>query len=354
MAAAIALLVLVAGGLAWVFVPQPAMASMFDWSRPAGDPDALHRRQLQRHYRLARQRGWRQRRGVARSRVSGCPHSRAAHRASIRSIRRWSVRSPRSTKPRRRSGVSEAWVTAARGSSSTSRCAARLAASSPSSIRQRANPGSAAPRSARSRCRSCSNCSLSRVRSRPRGRTHRRSRSMPDRWRRRRSRSSGARRMAFIFFIPCAIETLSAQGGLNYVRARMALPEFAKANVRTEGRRVYVDLTWPLDGEDDRADAAADDASAPRGTGMRPPRAGAPSRRATRRSSDAQAAGRAVSRGDSSRSINASARSVRSCCPPRSQDRRTSMRRSIRRSRRSKPHWSGCSVPPQKPGSISC
>ena len=33
----------------------------------------------------------------------------------------------------------------------------------------------------------------------------------------------------------------------------MALPEFAKANVRTEGRRVYVDLTWPLDGEDARA-----------------------------------------------------------------------------------------------------
>ena len=35
-AAAVLLLVLVAGGLAWVFVPQPAMASMFDWSKPAG------------------------------------------------------------------------------------------------------------------------------------------------------------------------------------------------------------------------------------------------------------------------------------------------------------------------------
>ena len=37
-AAAILLLVLVAGGLAWVFVPQPAMASMFDWSKPAAIP----------------------------------------------------------------------------------------------------------------------------------------------------------------------------------------------------------------------------------------------------------------------------------------------------------------------------
>jgi hypothetical protein len=46
-----------------------------------------------------------------------------------------------------------------------------------------------------------------------------------------------------------SIETLAAQGGLNYLRARIVLPEFAKANVRTEGKRVYVDLTWPLDAE---------------------------------------------------------------------------------------------------------
>ena len=50
-----------------------------------------------------------------------------------------------------------------------------------------------------------------------------------------------------------SIETLAAQGALHYVRARVTLPEFAKANVRTEGRRVYVDLTWPLDSEDPRA-----------------------------------------------------------------------------------------------------
>jgi hypothetical protein len=50
-----------------------------------------------------------------------------------------------------------------------------------------------------------------------------------------------------------SIETLAAQGGLNHLRARVTLPEFAKANVRTEGRRVYVDLTWPLDSEQARA-----------------------------------------------------------------------------------------------------
>jgi hypothetical protein len=50
-----------------------------------------------------------------------------------------------------------------------------------------------------------------------------------------------------------SVETLAAQGALHYVRARIALPEFAKANVRTEGRRVYVDLTWPLEEEDRRA-----------------------------------------------------------------------------------------------------
>jgi hypothetical protein len=49
-----------------------------------------------------------------------------------------------------------------------------------------------------------------------------------------------------------AIEGLTA-GGLHYVRARVTLPEFAKANVRNEGRRVYVDLTWPLADEDARA-----------------------------------------------------------------------------------------------------
>jgi len=42
-----------------------------------------------------------------------------------------------------------------------------------------------------------------------------------------------------------AIQGVTASGGGHYLRARVVLPEFARANVRTEGRRVYVDLTWP-------------------------------------------------------------------------------------------------------------
>ena len=62
-----------------------------------------------------------------------------------------------------------------------------------------------------------------------------------------------------------SIETLVGPGRLALrPRARIALPEFAKANVRTEGRRVYVDLTWPLDEEDARG-AAANDASTQEG-----------------------------------------------------------------------------------------
>ena len=46
------------------------------------------------------------------------------------------------------------------------------------------------------------------------------------------------------------------------MRAHVALPEFARANVRTEGRRVYVDLTWPM--------AAAPDVTAPRAVASQP------------------------------------------------------------------------------------
>lgn len=47
-----------------------------------------------------------------------------------------------------------------------------------------------------------------------------------------------------------AVEAHEAAGELHYLRARLTLPEFAKANVRSEGRRIYVDLTWPLADED--------------------------------------------------------------------------------------------------------
>jgi hypothetical protein len=49
------------------------------------------------------------------------------------------------------------------------------------------------------------------------------------------------------------MEELSAPGGGQYLRARLTIPEFAKANVRNEGRRVYVDLTWPVAEDDVRA-----------------------------------------------------------------------------------------------------
>jgi hypothetical protein len=42
------------------------------------------------------------------------------------------------------------------------------------------------------------------------------------------------------------IEGIQASESGQFMRAHVAIPEFAHANVRTEGRRVYVDLTWPL------------------------------------------------------------------------------------------------------------
>jgi hypothetical protein len=58
-----------------------------------------------------------------------------------------------------------------------------------------------------------------------------------------------------------AIEGHEAAGGLHYVRARVTLPEFAKANVRTAGRRLYVDITWPLADEETRAPRQASTAA---------------------------------------------------------------------------------------------
>jgi hypothetical protein len=52
-----------------------------------------------------------------------------------------------------------------------------------------------------------------------------------------------------------SIEGVQASETGDFLRAHVTLPEFAKANVRAEGRRVYVDLTWPM---------VAPDAVAPR------------------------------------------------------------------------------------------
>ena len=43
-----------------------------------------------------------------------------------------------------------------------------------------------------------------------------------------------------------SIEGVQASETGDFLRAHVTLPEFARANVRAEGRRVYVDLTWPL------------------------------------------------------------------------------------------------------------
>ena len=43
-----------------------------------------------------------------------------------------------------------------------------------------------------------------------------------------------------------AIEGVQAAENAEFLRAHVTLPEFARTNVRTEGRRVYIDLTWPM------------------------------------------------------------------------------------------------------------
>jgi hypothetical protein len=60
-----------------------------------------------------------------------------------------------------------------------------------------------------------------------------------------------------------AIEGIAAGESGLFMRAHVAVPEFARANVRTEGRRVYVDLTWPLVAADASAPRSAFQAPAP-------------------------------------------------------------------------------------------
>ena len=165
----------------------------------------------------------------------------------------------------------------------------------------------------------------------------RRSRSTPARCPRRRSRSSGARRKAFICFIPYRLKRSSAQGGLNYVRTRIAVPEFAKANVRTEGpprlrrpdmaarRRRMRARPEAHDGHSRGRSAAAPDARA--SPQVRAAKPGAATHRAKKRYREAiEPIHQRITRG-----------APVPVCPLRSQDRRTSMRRSIRHSPRSRP-----------------
>jgi hypothetical protein len=43
-----------------------------------------------------------------------------------------------------------------------------------------------------------------------------------------------------------SIEGVQASATGDFLRAHITVAEFARANVRAEGRRVYVDLTWPM------------------------------------------------------------------------------------------------------------
>lgn len=54
-----------------------------------------------------------------------------------------------------------------------------------------------------------------------------------------------------------SIEGVQASETGDFLRAHVTVPEFARANVRAEGRRVYVDLTWPMIAPDQVAPPAA-------------------------------------------------------------------------------------------------
>ena len=51
-----------------------------------------------------------------------------------------------------------------------------------------------------------------------------------------------------------AIESAPPSENGQFLRAHIAVPEFARANVRSEGKRVYVDFTWPLTQPDPMAE----------------------------------------------------------------------------------------------------
>jgi cell division septation protein DedD len=250
-AAAILLLLVVAGGLAWVFVPQPAMASMFDWSKPAAIPTLYT--------------------GASFSVTVASVDS--ADDANVAASRLRSIGLPSFT--RRSPGKNQVYQAmvgpfasldeaekAQRNLGTLGYRAARIfvdeslrttpRGEQPLVDTSAANPGvlllgapdrlslvlemQSEPRQVNS--------------SRPDGLTLQIDAgpmvapAQPQQW----SAPEGVHLLHTV-----SIETLSAQGGLNYLRAKVALPEFAKGNVRTEGRRIYVDLTWPRDGEDARA-----------------------------------------------------------------------------------------------------
>jgi cell division septation protein DedD len=68
-----------------------------------------------------------------------------------------------------------------------------------------------------------------------------------------------------------SIEGVQASETGDFLRAHITVPEFARANVRAEGRRIYVDVTWPMVAPDAVAPSPAPvAASAERGPAQPP------------------------------------------------------------------------------------
>jgi hypothetical protein len=246
-AAAIILLVLVAGGLAWVFVPQPAMASMFDWSRPSAIPTLYTGASFSVTI-------------ASLDSVDGA--NDAAARVRTLGMPAFTRRSPG------KSQVYQAMVGPFASLDEAEKAQRRLGGMGYRGARLfvdeslRTAPHSERPVDAPKDLGLLLLGAPDRLslvfelQSEPRQVTSSRpdaatlqidagpmpSPAQPQQW----GAPDGVHLLHTV-----AIETVAAQGGLNYIRARVALPEFAKANVRTEGQRVYVDLTWPLDEEDD-------------------------------------------------------------------------------------------------------
>ena len=317
-AAAILLLVLVAGGVAWVFVPQPAMASMFPWSKPAAIPTLYTGASFS--VTIASLDSADGANGAA-SRVRGLGMPAFTRRSPGKDQVYQAMVGPfasldEAEKTQRRLGgmgyrgarifVDESLRTTPRGER-------------PIEIR-RAATRCPPPRSTRPAVARLRDCRRSRDRLVRHGRMRpRRSRSTPGRCRHPRTHSSGPRRRAFTSFIPCRSRRSQRRAALNYVRARIDLPEFAKANVRTEGpprvcrpdvaarrREPRAPRRMTAESEGDRGAA----------------RVARPGRKCARQNREAaRGSGRAVPHRRSSRSISASARCVRFCCPLRSQGR---------------------------------
>lgn len=246
-AAAIVLLVLVAGGVAWVFVPQPAMASMFDWSKPSAIPTLYTGASFS---------------VTIASLDSADGANDAAARVRTLGMPTFTRRSPG------KSQVYQAMVGPFASLDEAEKAQRRLGGMGYPAARLFVDESlRTAPRSERPvdapkdlgllLLGAPDRLSLVfELQSEPRQVTSSRpdaatlqidagpmpSPAQPQQW----SAPDGVHLLHTV-----AIETVAAQGGLNYIRARVALPEFAKANVRTEGQRVYVDLTWPLDEEGD-------------------------------------------------------------------------------------------------------